>query len=83
MSSLTQDQVKALEQSRQRLVQLTHSLSSLITSLNTSDPLPSWYLHRTSIATTTITTTRQRRKLLMRNEQIQVIPPIPSNHHLQ
>ncbi|BCR84014.1 RNA polymerase II mediator complex subunit MED8 [Aspergillus chevalieri] len=42
MTSLNQDQIKALEQSRQRLVQLTHSLSSLITSINTSDPLPSW-----------------------------------------
>ncbi|OJK03897.1 hypothetical protein ASPACDRAFT_39513 [Aspergillus aculeatus ATCC 16872] len=42
MSSLTPDQIKTLEQSRQRLVQLTHSLASLITSLNQSDPLPSW-----------------------------------------
>ncbi|PYI34749.1 RNA polymerase II mediator complex component Med8 [Aspergillus indologenus CBS 114.80] len=42
MSSLTPDQIKTLEQSRQRLVQLTHSLGSLITSLNQSDPLPSW-----------------------------------------
>ncbi|PYH78434.1 hypothetical protein BO82DRAFT_357346 [Aspergillus uvarum CBS 121591] len=42
MSSLTPDQIKTLEQSRQRLVQLTHSLASLINSLNQSDPLPSW-----------------------------------------
>ncbi|PYH47356.1 RNA polymerase II mediator complex subunit MED8, partial [Aspergillus saccharolyticus JOP 1030-1] len=42
MSSPTPDQIKTLEQSRQRLVQLTHSLASLITSLNQSDPLPSW-----------------------------------------
>nr|XP_001401681.2 mediator of RNA polymerase II transcription subunit 8 [Aspergillus niger CBS 513.88] len=42
MSSLNQDQIKTLEQSRQRLIQLTHSLASLITSLNQSDPLPSW-----------------------------------------
>ncbi|RAL15967.1 RNA polymerase II mediator complex subunit MED8 [Aspergillus homomorphus CBS 101889] len=42
MSTLTPDQIKTLEQSRQRLVQLTHSLASLITSLNQSDPLPSW-----------------------------------------
>ncbi|RAH74172.1 RNA polymerase II mediator complex subunit MED8 [Aspergillus aculeatinus CBS 121060] len=42
MSALTPDQIKTLEQSRQRLVQLTHSLASLITSLNQSDPLPSW-----------------------------------------
>ncbi|KAI9931006.1 hypothetical protein ASPWEDRAFT_167042 [Aspergillus wentii DTO 134E9] len=42
MSSLTHDQVKVLEQSRQRLVQLTRSLASLIGSLNQSDPLPQW-----------------------------------------
>ncbi|GKZ20734.1 mediator of RNA polymerase II transcription subunit 8 [Aspergillus brasiliensis] len=42
MTSLNQDQIKTLEQSRQRLIQLTHSLASLITSLNQSDPLPSW-----------------------------------------
>ncbi|PLN82951.1 mediator complex, subunit Med8 [Aspergillus taichungensis] len=42
MSTPTKDQIKALEQSRQRLVQLTHSLASLIASLNQSDPLPSW-----------------------------------------
>ncbi|KAL2836573.1 mediator complex, subunit Med8 [Aspergillus pseudoustus] len=42
MATPTPDQIKTLEQSRQRLVQLTHSLASLITSLNQSDPLPSW-----------------------------------------
>ncbi|KAJ5812057.1 hypothetical protein N7474_008358 [Penicillium riverlandense] len=42
MSALTQDQIKVLEQSRQRLVQLTRSLGSLIASLNQSDPLPPW-----------------------------------------
>ncbi|KAL2797870.1 mediator of RNA polymerase II transcription subunit 8 [Aspergillus keveii] len=42
MTTPTPDQIKTLEQSRQRLVQLTHSLGSLITSLNQSDPLPSW-----------------------------------------
>ncbi|PKX92958.1 RNA polymerase II mediator complex subunit MED8 [Aspergillus novofumigatus IBT 16806] len=42
MASLNQDQIKTLEQSRQRLVQLTRSLASLIGSLNQSDPLPSW-----------------------------------------
>ncbi|KAJ6017820.1 hypothetical protein N7451_001199 [Penicillium sp. IBT 35674x] len=42
MSTLTQDQIKVLEQSRQRLVQLTRSLGSLIASLNQSDPLPQW-----------------------------------------
>ncbi|KAJ5788464.1 hypothetical protein N7457_003454 [Penicillium paradoxum] len=42
MSNLNQDQIKVLEQSRQRLVQLTRSLGSLIASLNQSDPLPPW-----------------------------------------
>ncbi|KAF7122438.1 hypothetical protein CNMCM5793_000463 [Aspergillus hiratsukae] len=42
MTSPNQDQIKTLEQSRQRLVQLTRSLASLIGSLNQSDPLPSW-----------------------------------------
>ncbi|KAJ5810252.1 uncharacterized protein N7503_002470 [Penicillium pulvis] len=42
MSTLSQDQIKVLEQSRQRLVQLTRSLGSLIASLNQSDPLPQW-----------------------------------------
>ncbi|RHZ62789.1 RNA polymerase II mediator complex subunit MED8 [Aspergillus thermomutatus] len=42
MTSLDQDQIKVLEQSRHRLVQLTRSLASLIGSLNQSDPLPSW-----------------------------------------
>ncbi|KAJ5283922.1 hypothetical protein N7505_001902 [Penicillium chrysogenum] len=42
MSNLTQEQIKVLEQSRQRLVQLTRSLGSLIASLNQSDPLPPW-----------------------------------------
>lgn len=44
MTTPTQDQIKALEQSRQRLVQLTRSLGSLVASLHTSDPLPSWYV---------------------------------------
>lgn len=42
MTTPSPDQIKTLEQSRQRLVQLTHSLGSLITSLNQFDPLPSW-----------------------------------------
>ncbi|KAL4948640.1 mediator of RNA polymerase II transcription subunit 8 [Aspergillus filifer] len=42
MTTPSPDQIKTLEQSRQRLVQLTHSLGSLITSLNQSDPLPPW-----------------------------------------
>ncbi|KOS44592.1 hypothetical protein ACN38_g4494 [Penicillium nordicum] len=41
-NNLTQEQIKVLEQSRQRLVQLTRSLGSLIASLNQSDPLPPW-----------------------------------------
>ncbi|KAJ5308944.1 hypothetical protein PENANT_c020G05885 [Penicillium antarcticum] len=42
MSKPTQEQIKILEQSRQRLVQLTRSLGSLISSLHSSDPLPPW-----------------------------------------
>ncbi|KAJ9198875.1 hypothetical protein DTO166G4_6131 [Paecilomyces variotii] len=42
MATLTPDQIKVLEQTRQRLVHLTHSLGSLVGSLNQSDPLPSW-----------------------------------------
>ncbi|CAI7626370.1 unnamed protein product [Penicillium pancosmium] len=42
MATLTNDQIKVLEQSRQRLAQLTRSLGSLIASLNQSDPLPPW-----------------------------------------
>ncbi|PLB54595.1 putative RNA polymerase II mediator complex component Med8 [Aspergillus steynii IBT 23096] len=42
MSAPTQDQIKTLEQSRQRLVQLTRSLASLITSLHQGETLPPW-----------------------------------------
>ncbi|KAK2752599.1 mediator of RNA polymerase II transcription subunit 8 [Onygenales sp. PD_40] len=42
MSSITPDQLKVLEQTRQRLVQLTQSLASLINNINQSDPLPAW-----------------------------------------
>ncbi|KAJ5156671.1 hypothetical protein N7492_009474 [Penicillium capsulatum] len=42
MAALAPDQIKVLEQSRQRLAQLTRSLASLITSLNQGDPLPPW-----------------------------------------
>lgn len=48
MTTPSPDQIKTLEQSRQRLVQLTHSLGSLITSLNQSDPLPSWCANQTN-----------------------------------
>ncbi|KAL1966414.1 hypothetical protein VTN77DRAFT_4556 [Rasamsonia byssochlamydoides] len=42
MATLNDNQVKVLEQTRQRLMQLTHSLGSLAASLQHSDPLPSW-----------------------------------------
>lgn len=44
MTAPNQEHLKVLEQTRQRLIQLTHSLGSLIASLNQSDPLPSWYV---------------------------------------
>ncbi|OKL56478.1 Mediator of RNA polymerase II transcription subunit 8 [Talaromyces atroroseus] len=42
MATINENQVKVLEQTRQRLLQLTHSLGSLTGSLQHSDPLPSW-----------------------------------------
>ncbi|KAK2809225.1 hypothetical protein FQN50_004061 [Emmonsiellopsis sp. PD_5] len=42
MSTITPPQLKVLEQTRQRLVQLTQSLASLINNINQSDPLPAW-----------------------------------------
>ncbi|EEH46986.1 uncharacterized protein PADG_03084 [Paracoccidioides brasiliensis Pb18] len=42
MASISPDQLKVLEQTRQRLVQLTQSLASFINNINQSDPLPSW-----------------------------------------
>ncbi|KAI9702374.1 MAG: mediator of RNA polymerase II transcription subunit 8 [Candelina mexicana] len=48
MTTLTQQDIKALEQTRQRLFQLTSNLASLQNSIHTSDPLPSW----TSLQTT-------------------------------
>lgn len=44
MTAINDSQVKILEQTRQRLLHLTHSLDSLTGSLHHSDPLPSWYL---------------------------------------
>ncbi|KAI9774226.1 MAG: mediator of RNA polymerase II transcription subunit 8 [Geoglossum umbratile] len=41
-SSLTQSDTKALEQTRQKLVQLTKNLSSLQAAISQSDPIPSW-----------------------------------------
>lgn len=42
MAALTQSEIKVLEQTRQRLSQLTNSLSSLKQNLLQSDPLPPW-----------------------------------------
>ncbi|KAI1964873.1 mediator of RNA polymerase II transcription subunit 8 [Ophidiomyces ophidiicola] len=42
MTSIGPEQLKALEQTRQRLVQLTQSLGSLANSISQSDPLPAW-----------------------------------------
>ncbi|KAF3387097.1 Mediator of RNA polymerase II transcription subunit 8 [Penicillium rolfsii] len=42
MTTLTSEEYKVLEQSRQRLVQLTRSLGSLVASLEQGDPLPPW-----------------------------------------
>ncbi|KAJ5465079.1 uncharacterized protein N7458_000765 [Penicillium daleae] len=42
MAPLTSEEYKVLEQSRQRLVQLTRSLGSLVSSLEQGDPLPPW-----------------------------------------
>lgn len=42
MTTLTQSEIKVLEQTRQRLSQLTNSLNSLKQNLLQSDPLPPW-----------------------------------------
>ncbi|EPS30627.1 hypothetical protein PDE_05579 [Penicillium oxalicum 114-2] len=42
MAPLTSEDYKVLEQARQRLVQLTRSLGSLVSSLEQGDPLPPW-----------------------------------------
>ncbi|KAH8700155.1 mediator complex, subunit Med8 [Talaromyces proteolyticus] len=42
MAAVNDGQIKVLEQTRQRLLQLTHSLGSLTGNLQQSDPLPSW-----------------------------------------
>lgn len=49
MTAINESQVKILEQTRQRLLHLTHSLDSLTSSLHHSDPLPSWYSTSTSL----------------------------------
>ena len=46
--SLNQDDVKALEQTRQRLAQLTSGLTSLQQHILQSDPLPPWFVHARS-----------------------------------
>lgn len=73
MATLTQDQIKVLEQSRHRLVQLTRSLDSLITSLNQSNPFPPWYAPPTS----------HYHYRTQANQIHQGQLPIPSPHHLQ
>ncbi|KAL8806648.1 MAG: hypothetical protein Q9182_001176 [Xanthomendoza sp. 2 TL-2023] len=42
MTSLSPEDVRALEQTRQRLAQLTESLNSLNRDVHTTHPLPSW-----------------------------------------
>lgn len=42
MATLTQQEIKTLEQTRQRLFQLSNSLASLQHNILQSDPLPSW-----------------------------------------
>ncbi|MCJ1394263.1 mediator of RNA polymerase II transcription subunit 8 [Xylographa bjoerkii] len=42
-AALNQQEIKALEQTRQRLSQLSHSLGSLYQQVLHSDPLPPWY----------------------------------------
>lgn len=43
MASLNQADLRALEQTRQRLFQLTNSLASLQRNIQLGDPLPPWY----------------------------------------
>lgn len=42
--NLTQEELKAVEQSRQRLSQLSHSIGSLKHDVLTSNPLPDLYV---------------------------------------
>lgn len=41
-STLRNEDIRALDQTRQRLLQLTTAIQTLQTSLPQSDPLPSW-----------------------------------------
>ncbi|KAM5468321.1 mediator of RNA polymerase II transcription subunit 8 [Microsporum audouinii] len=42
MASISQEQLKVIEQTRQRLVNLTQSLGSLVNNITQSQPLPAW-----------------------------------------
>jgi len=77
MATLTSDQIKVLEQSRQRLAQLTRSLGSLIASLNQSDPLPPWCESMQSLQP------RPSVKDNLTIKKIQVFSPITSKHYIK
>ncbi len=49
--NLSQEELKAVEQSRQRLLQLSHSIASLKGDVMRSNPLPSLYVNVCSVAT--------------------------------
>jgi len=44
MDSLSVSDIKTLEQTRQRLAQLSSSISSLEAQIKGVDPLPHWYV---------------------------------------
>jgi Mediator of RNA polymerase II transcription complex subunit 8 len=44
MASLSQDDIKALEQTRQRLLRLHTSLTALQQNVFEQQPLPSWFV---------------------------------------
>ncbi|KAI9367155.1 mediator complex, subunit Med8 [Aspergillus egyptiacus] len=86
MTTLPPDHLKTLEQSRQRLVQLTHSLGSLITSLNQSDPLPSWPSLQTQASIisnnlTTLSTHLSENHDLLRSISAYPAPEFPTKTH--
>ncbi|KAL3473432.1 mediator complex, subunit Med8 [Aspergillus californicus] len=86
MTTPSPDQIKTLEQSRQRLIQLTHSLGSLITSLNQSDPLPSWpsLQSQASIISSnllTLSTHLSENHELLRNISAYPSPEFPTKTH--
>jgi len=47
--SLTQEDLKALEQARQRLYQLSNNIASLKSDVLRSNPLPQWYVGTCSL----------------------------------